>query len=97
MFNLCTHALSTKYVESDARVMSLVLIEGNTEIKVYEKATKHRNIVSRTNVMRKRIKNGRCSDAKRARTKDCFCPGNSKKACWTILRAERTGQQISGN
>ena len=42
-----------------------------------------------------KIKNGRRSDAKRARTKDCLCPGNSEKA--SILRAERTRWQISGD
>jgi len=31
--NLCTRAMSTKYVESEARVMSLVLIEGIAEVK----------------------------------------------------------------
>ena len=87
--------MSTKYIESEARVMSLVLIEGIAEMKRLEKATKCRIIVSRSNVLRKRILNGRHNDAKRARTKDYLCPGNSEQA--RILRVERTGWQISGN
>jgi len=31
--NFLTRAMSTKYVESEARVMSLVLIEGIAEVK----------------------------------------------------------------
>ena len=51
--------MSTKYVESDARGVSLVFIEGLAEIKRPLKATKRINIVSQSNVLRKRIENGR--------------------------------------
>ena len=72
MIYFVTHAMSTKYVESEVRVM-LVLIEVIAEIKRLQKATKCRNIVSRSNVLRKRIKNGQRSNARRARTnQDCL-------------------------
>jgi len=38
--------MSTKYVESEARVMSLVLIEGIAEVKRSQKAAKRRDVVS---------------------------------------------------
>jgi hypothetical protein len=47
--------MSTKHVESEARVMSPVLIEGLAEIKRLYKATKYGNIVRQTNVLGKGI------------------------------------------
>jgi ribose 1,5-bisphosphokinase PhnN len=41
-----------------------VLIEGLDEIKRLYKVTKFRNIVSRSDVLRKRIKNGRSSETR---------------------------------
>jgi len=38
--------MSTKYVESEVRVMSLVLIEGIAEVKRLLKVTKRRDVVS---------------------------------------------------
>jgi len=50
--------MSTKYVEADALVMSLVLIEGIAEVKRLWKAAKRRDVVSWSDVLRERIKNG---------------------------------------
>jgi len=44
--NFLTRAMSTKYVESEARVISLVLIEGIAEVKWLLKAAKRIDVAS---------------------------------------------------
>jgi len=87
--------MSTKYVESGAQVMSLVLTEGIVEVKRLEKAAKRRDVVSWSDDLRERIKNGRRSNTERARTEDCRCPGNGEKV--SILRAESARWKISSD
>jgi len=48
--------MSTKYVESETRMMSLVLIEGIAEVKRLQKAVKRRDVVGWSDVLRERIK-----------------------------------------
>jgi len=87
--------MSTKYVESEARMMLLVLIEGIAEVKRLSNAAKCRNDVGWSDVLRERIKNGRRRNTERAQTEVCLCPGDSEKV--SILRAESAKWQVSSD
>jgi len=56
-------------------------------------ASKRREVVSRSDVLRERINNGRRSNTERARIEDCLCLGDGEMV--SILRAESARWQIS--